>query len=84
VFLNGEAITEPGPRGERVSDDSFLLLFNAHYEGLDFALPPRSYGEAWEPVLDTADPDVGDRAPHRAGEKLPVPARSLLVLTRAG
>src|SRR6202012_4688234 len=28
VFLNGEAITEPGPRGDTVRDDSFLLLFN--------------------------------------------------------
>jgi isoamylase len=84
VFLNGDAITEPGPRGERVSDDSFLMLFNAHHEELDFALPERSYGEAWQAVLDTADPDVGDRTAHRAGEKVRMPARSLLVLTRAG
>jgi isoamylase len=84
VFLNGDAITEPGPRGERVSDDSFLLLFNAYHDELDFALPERAYGEAWEAVIDTADPDVGDRTPHRAGEKLRRSARSLLVLRRAG
>src|SRR6202021_764018 len=29
VFLNGAAITEPDPRGERIKDESFLLLFNA-------------------------------------------------------
>ena len=29
VFLNGDAISEPDPRGERITDDSFLLLFNA-------------------------------------------------------
>ena len=29
VFLNGNAISEPGPRGERITDDSFLLMFNA-------------------------------------------------------
>ena len=33
VFLNGDAISEPGPRGERISDDSFLLMFNASARG---------------------------------------------------
>ncbi|MGO4754962.1 glycogen-debranching protein, partial [Streptomyces sp. 2MCAF27] len=39
VFLNGSAISEPGPRGERITDDSFLLMFNAHHEPLDFTVP---------------------------------------------
>ena len=30
VFLNGDAIPDPGPRGERIVDDSFYVLFNAH------------------------------------------------------
>ncbi len=29
VFLNGDAITEPGPHGERVRDDSFLVMLSA-------------------------------------------------------
>ena len=33
VFLNGDAISEPDPRGERIRDDSFLLLFNAQPSG---------------------------------------------------
>ena len=32
VFLNGDAISEPDPRGERITDDRFLLLFNANDE----------------------------------------------------
>jgi glycogen operon protein len=83
VFLNGDAITEPGPHGEQVTDDSFLLLFNAHSESIDFVLCPRQYGDAWEFVLDTFDPDVADRPAQRTGEKLTLPARSLLVLRRA-
>ena len=35
MFLNGEEIAAPGPRGRRVVDDSFLLLFNAHHEDRD-------------------------------------------------
>ncbi|GIH99694.1 glycogen debranching protein GlgX [Planobispora takensis] len=60
VFLNGEAITEPGPRGERIVDDSFLLLINGHHEDMTFALPESRYGAGWRTVLDTADEFVRD------------------------
>ena len=43
VFLNGQAISSPDPRGERVVDDSFLLLFNASHEDHSFTLPDGQY-----------------------------------------
>jgi isoamylase len=39
VFLNGDAITEPDPRGRRIVDDSFLVLVNTGSEGTSFDLP---------------------------------------------
>ncbi len=60
VYLNGEAITEPGPRGERIVDDSFLLLINAHHENMPFTLPGEEFGTAWLPVLDTNHDTVED------------------------
>jgi isoamylase len=60
MFLNGEAITSPGPRGERVVDDSFLVLFNASSEPRKWTISGH-WGDTWERVLDTAldgpDPD---------------------------
>ena len=44
VFLNGDAIPEPDPFGQKVVDDSFLILLNAHYEPLEFTLPEKAYG----------------------------------------
>ncbi|MBA3743613.1 glycogen debranching protein GlgX [Sporichthya sp.] len=82
VFLNGSAITELGARGDRVVDDSFYLLFNAHHGELDFTMPSETYGEAWEALLDTAEPDVGGRKPYRAGEQVPMLDRSMMVLRR--
>jgi glycogen operon protein len=38
-FLNGEGIDSPDARGERVVEQSFYVLFNAHYEALPFVLP---------------------------------------------
>ncbi|WP_344606771.1 glycogen debranching protein GlgX [Sporichthya brevicatena] len=82
VFLNGGAISEPGSHGERVVDDCFYLMFNAYHGELEFTLPPEAYGEAWEAVLDTADPDVGSRKPYRSGEQVTMIDRSLMVLRR--
>jgi glycogen operon protein len=53
VFLNGDELHELDDDGKRVRDGSFLLLFNAHYEPLDFVLPPMSFGKAWTVVVDT-------------------------------
>jgi isoamylase len=55
VFLNGGAISTPDERGERIADDSFYIMFNAHHEALDFKLPPKAWGTAWTQVLDTND-----------------------------
>ena len=62
VFVNGEAIPDPGPRGEWVLDDTFFLLFNAGAEPMSFVLPPESWGAAWQPVLDTTDPQGRPRS----------------------
>ena len=48
----------PGPHGEEVEDDSFVLLFNAHAEDREFKLPRRRMGARWELELCTADPDA--------------------------
>jgi glycogen operon protein len=84
VFLNGAAIPDPDARGNRVTDDSFLLLFNAHYEPVDFALPEQEYGEAWEVTINTAAPlaDHVDDTARKPGETVAVEARSTLVLRR--
>ncbi len=79
VFLNGDEITAPDPRGKRVRDDSFFLLFNAHYEPIKFALPRGSYGNRWLRILDTADPLPRF---YRSGAQVPVADRSLVVLRK--
>jgi isoamylase len=82
VFLNGEAIDDPDPRGERIVDDSFYVLFNAHHEPLRFVLPKENWGKDWTPVLDTAGTQTEEQQPYKAGEEVGVEARSLKVLRR--
>ena len=54
VFLNGATIPNPNPRGEPVIDDNLYIIFNAHYEPLDFILPIPNGPEQWVKELDTA------------------------------
>ncbi|MFI8858616.1 glycogen debranching protein GlgX [Streptomyces prasinus] len=83
VFLNGDAIAEPDPRGRRLVDDSFLLLLNSHWEPVDFRLPDVVYGERWTALIDTTDPDgVPDESEYKAGTGLTVGPRSLVLLSR--
>ncbi len=81
-FLNGDAIPAPNERGERVVDDSFLLCFNAHSKAVDFVAPDNGYAEEWTAALDTADPTGASELVIKAGEKLSLHARSLLVLRK--
>ncbi|HVQ49366.1 MAG TPA: glycogen debranching protein GlgX [Mycobacterium sp.] len=83
VYLNGHGIPDLDERGQRVSDDSFLLWFNAHHEPIDFALPAAEFGTAWVPVIYTAaETDEGAEA-HDAGGKVTVAARAVMVLRAA-
>ncbi|HEY2638381.1 MAG TPA: glycogen debranching protein GlgX [Streptosporangiaceae bacterium] len=84
VFLNGDAISEPDPRGEPITDDSFLLLINAAEHEVTFTIPAAAYGEHWEPVIDTADPvpPPGSAEAVKAGDGIRMTSRSLRLLRR--
>ncbi|WP_106818231.1 glycogen debranching protein GlgX [Janibacter massiliensis] len=79
VFLYGEAIPEPDPRGNAIRDDSFLLVFNAGHEATTFTLPSDGYGARWVVEIDTAaDVVAGDElAP---GEEIVAQPRSFVLL----
>ncbi|MFI8292850.1 glycogen debranching enzyme GlgX [Streptomyces sp. ms191] len=84
VFLNGNAISEPGPQGERIADDSFLLMFNVSSQELEFEVPV-NHGQTWRVVVDTSHPEgipplEGPKV--AAGERVTLAPLSLTVLQR--
>ncbi|HEY2318259.1 MAG TPA: glycogen debranching protein GlgX [Solirubrobacteraceae bacterium] len=83
MFLNGKAIASPGPHGEEVEDDSFVLLFNAHAEDREFRLPRRRMGVRWDLELCTADPQAQPgSASYDAQSLVNVIAHSITILKR--
>src|SRR5581483_3647370 len=85
VFLNGEELPKHSARGEDVRDDSFMLLFNGHFEPITFSLPTRRFGLRWTVDLSTADGRFGDGGTVVAArEPIEVEPRSIIVLRRTG
>jgi glycogen operon protein len=93
VCVNGDAITEPGPRGERITDADFILLINAHSDAVTFSIPPGigSPGASWQVIVDTgapqpvASPAAAEPGPEPAAEPrsafgVEVAARAMVVL----
>ena len=85
LFLNGNAIPNPGPHGEQIRDDSFLVLFNAHSEEREITLPRSHFGAHWAVEVSTADAELEPGSvTYAAREQVPLQDRSLLVLRRIG
>jgi glycogen operon protein len=81
VFLNGAELGERDLQGDPVTDESFLILFNAHHERVEFQLPSRRFGLHWVLELSTFDPYATPARYHCRGTVL-VEARALVVLRR--
>ncbi|MBW3639087.1 MAG: glycogen debranching protein GlgX, partial [Actinobacteria bacterium] len=59
MYLNGSGIGSPDPQGERVVDDSFLVVLHLGAQAASFRLPGAAWGAAYDVVLDTAEEQPG-------------------------
>jgi glycogen operon protein len=85
IFLNGQEISEPGERGERIMDESFLLFFNAHYELIEFTIPSGLQHWQWQTIIDTTQPRFVEHGMWYTSDKpIEVAERSVTVLKRVG
>ncbi|TXK28600.1 glycogen debranching protein GlgX [Pontibacter qinzhouensis] len=81
IFLNGRGLHSRGPKGEQIIDDSFYVIFNAHYEPISFKLPLKKYGEEWTKILDTSENRVEEEGiTYGARKTIKVDGRSIVLL----
>lgn len=81
VFLNGNELPDRGPKGGRIRDNNFLLLFNAHWEMLEFTLPSRLRQRKWSAIINTKEPRfITEKITFSGTKTVPVMGRSLVVL----
>ncbi|GAA4310058.1 glycogen debranching protein GlgX [Klenkia terrae] len=80
VYLNGNGIRSTDERGETVTDDCFILAFNAWHEDIEFTLPSSEYAPTWTVVVDTAEFGPVEPNESQAGDVLTVKGRAMVVL----
>ena len=78
MYLNGDGIAGRDERGQPITDDHFLLYFNADGPA-EVTLPSDEYAAAWDVVIDTGG-SVDDSGPLKAGGTMPLETHSLVVL----
>jgi glycogen operon protein len=79
--LSGETLEDMSERGDPISDDTLLLLFNPHWEPIDFYLPKSEKTRRWEVLADTNRPELKDQEEFvSGGEPLAVVAHSVVLL----
>ncbi|MDX2080637.1 MAG: glycogen debranching protein GlgX [Terrimicrobiaceae bacterium] len=83
VIFSGQTMDVRDQRGQPVTDDTFVLLFNAHHEPITFNLPRvRNSKSGWTPVIHTEDERgfLGEQEPIPHGGEFTVGARAMAVL----
>jgi len=80
--LRGDVIHETDENGERIVDDTLLILLNASHTAVPFVLPPPPEREEWQVVLDTAN-DGGRPSTRRKAGTYRMTSRSVVLLRSA-
>jgi glycogen operon protein len=81
MALGGEAMEEWNERGEQITDQNFLLLFNADGGDIEFTLPDFGVSRGWCVMLDTARPEVQEKSVcYPDGATFNLAGRSMVVL----
>jgi glycogen operon protein len=76
MVLDGRA--QPTGVKQRGSDETLLIVMNAHHDGVNFTLPRVPQGTRWVRLVDTNDPALWAE-PYAFGAVYTVTGRSLLV-----
>lgn len=77
IYLNGKGLRCVNDVGEKMVDDTFYVIFNAHHDTIEFALPPEKYAKEWQRLLDTSVWKTEDKNTYAAGSKVAVPGHSI-------
>ncbi|HLO58863.1 MAG TPA: glycogen debranching protein GlgX [Bacteroidales bacterium] len=83
IYLSGDGLDTFTETGERIIDDSFLIMFNSAEMEVLFTIPEKNWGTRWLKILDTAtgffNPQERD-LPLMPGEIIAVNGRSIVIM----
>ena len=78
--LSGKTLDHVDSLGQRLQDDTFLILFNPHWEPIEFYMPKVHGEQAWQLVVDTrTSVESPEALVVQAGDPFTMVQRSLAV-----
>ncbi|MFC5411589.1 glycogen debranching protein GlgX [Larkinella bovis] len=79
LLIDGTKVEEQDENGDAIGDDRLLILLNAYWEPLSFALPKIGRKHTWEVLINTA---AGSEKPHEVSAREPfeIRERSIILL----
>ena len=82
MMLQGDRILRKDAHGQRIQDDTFLVIFNASHEAMSFVIPSASKDRehGWVMALNAEDEDPAVGTSFEMGDRGAVPPRSVWVL----
>jgi glycogen operon protein len=79
MFVSGDPLRSPGPKGEQQRDSSFLIWLNGSRSDTVVDLPENAWVQSGSVALST-DPGLPEGKSLRAGERFTLAAESVVVL----
>jgi len=67
TLLVGKGLDEVNERGQRVTDDTFLILMNSYHEAIPCTLPTTPEGANWGLLIDTSNGAYAEQVDNHSG-----------------
>jgi glycogen operon protein len=83
IFLSGDHLDTRDEHGEKITDDSFYIIFNSADISVIFTIPDHTWGESWFKILDSFDgffEPESDEFIVNHGDNIEVRSRSVVLL----
>jgi isoamylase len=80
IYLDGRDLQLVDSKGEKIVDGTFYIIFNAHYEPIDFKLPDEIYCDKWIKILDTNTNTIDNQEEYKSNDVLQVNGRTVVII----
>ena len=84
MYLSGDGLRARNRRGQRVKDDSFMLVVHGGRQAIDFTLPGPPWARSWQVLLDSsvdAAPSTSPTATLSPGDHVSMTAATAVLLS---
>ncbi len=82
MILAGDALDWRDERGERIVDDTFLILLNGSHDDVQFTLPTKEWGSRWALRIDTTHDVLSAGDSVEAATRMVLPRHTAMVYKR--